>query len=75
MDTKPNRPEKTCPVCEAKFIARRPWATYCSAKCRKTAWIITKRVGGYSDIREQLARIESKLDLLLGSRSSEKERP
>ena len=28
-----------CPVCGGAFVARRPWSRYCTARCRRVAWI------------------------------------
>ena len=51
-----------CPVCGKGFAKKRRWQTFCSQKCRKQAWLISKRVGAYSDLRNGIDDIKRQLD-------------
>ena len=62
-----------CPVCGGGFVKKRAWQSFCTPKCRKQAWVLSKRVGAYTDIRLTLAEIlvrlrtiESKLGIKKG---------
>jgi hypothetical protein len=37
--TKPNTTLTRCEHCGREFVARRPWARYCNAYCRRRAWL------------------------------------
>jgi hypothetical protein len=55
---------KVCPACTAKFEPIREWQDYCSAKCRKLAWRIGRRLTLPTDDRATLKRIESRLEAI-----------
>jgi len=61
-------PLASCPVCGKPRPKNRNWSTYCSDKCRKTAWRIRKGEESSPSVIERLNRIESKLDALLGAK-------
>jgi hypothetical protein len=37
--TKPNATLTQCEQCGREFVARRPWGRFCSAYCRRRAWL------------------------------------
>lgn len=49
----------TCPVCRAEYAKYRRWQTFCSPRCRKTAWVIRHRTGIYTDVRNDIAAIKA----------------
>ena len=46
-----------CLVCGTGYAKYRSWQSFCSPKCRKRAWALSKRVGAYTDIRLTLTEI------------------
>jgi lysine/ornithine N-monooxygenase len=49
----------TCLVCRAEYAKYRRWQTFCSPRCRKTAWVISHRTGTYTDVRNDIAAIKA----------------
>jgi hypothetical protein len=60
-----SRPVAVCRVCGDSYVKYRPWQNYCSPKCRKAAWLDSKKTEVPSDLRATLNRIESKLDKII----------
>jgi hypothetical protein len=53
--------QAVCLFCGAGYTKYRSWQSFCSPKCRKKAWALSKRVGAYTDIRLTLAEILTRL--------------
>jgi len=55
---------KTCLVCEREFRPRKPWQTFCSARCRRLAWAVKELVREYlagkaNGLRDAIERLRT----------------
>jgi endogenous inhibitor of DNA gyrase (YacG/DUF329 family) len=50
-----------CLVCGTEYVKYRRWQTFCSDRCRKRAWLISQRVGAYTDVRQDIASMKESL--------------
>ena len=53
-----------CLACGRGYVRYRRWQSFCSPKCRKQAWELSKRTGAYTDIRITLAEILDRIKSL-----------
>lgn len=57
--------KRHCSMCGVEFTPYRRWQTFCSPRCRKAAFLMSKRVGMHSDIRSDISDIREKIGLIL----------
>lgn len=54
---------RTCPVCLGQFRPKRPWARFCSVRCRN---LFHRQNGSFTDLRRRIDELERRVRALEG---------